>query len=173
MLGSMNDHKPPESGSAETPVFSVRISPQRSMSPRGVALVLMITAVVSFTVSLPFVMLGAWPIAGFFGLDVLLLWYAFRLQAQSARAYEEIVVTRPVMLIRDVSAKGRVQEARFNPYWVKLKRDVHAEWGVERLSLQEGRRSLEIARHLGRGEKADFAAALQSGLNAARGAALP
>jgi uncharacterized membrane protein len=164
----MNENKPPDSGPSEKAVFSARIHPQRSLTPRGVSFVLISVAVVSFAVSLPFVILGAWPIAGFFGLDVLLLWWAFRIQANEANAYEEIVVTRPAMMIRDVSAKGRVREAQFNPYWVRLKRDAHAEWGVERLSLQEGRRSLEIARYLGRGEKADFARALEHGLDEAR-----
>ncbi len=168
MLRLMSENKPPDSDVWDRPVFSARISPQRSMTPRGVALVLILAAIVSFMVSVPFVILGAWPIAGFFGLDVLLLWFAFRVQAREAHAYEEITVTRPLMLVRDVSAKGRVREARFNPYWVRLKRDTHAEWGVERLSLQEGLRSLEIARHLGRGEKAAFAKALQGGLNDAR-----
>jgi uncharacterized membrane protein len=168
MLITMSENKPPLSGLSEHPVFSARIHPQRSLTPRGVSLVLVSVAVVSFVVSMPFVILGAWPIAGFFGLDVLLLWWAFRIQAREANAYEEIVVTRPAMMIRDVSAKGYVREARFNPYWVRLKRDTHAEWGVERLSLHEGRRSLEIARYLGRGEKADFAKALESGLSEAR-----
>jgi uncharacterized membrane protein len=168
MLCLMNENKPPDSASWEQPVFSARIHPQRSMTPRGVALVLLLAGSVSAMISLPFVIMGAWPIAGFFGLDVFLLWLAFRVQAREANAYEEILVTRPHMLIRDVSARGRVREARFNPYWVRLKRDVHAEWGVERLSLEEGRRSLEIARHLGRGEKAKFATALQKGLSDAR-----
>jgi uncharacterized membrane protein len=164
MIIRMTESKPPDSA----PLFSVRISPQRSLTPRGVALVLVVTAVLSALLSAPFVVLGAWPIAGFYGIDVLLLWLAFRIQARQADAYEEIVVTRPRLTVRDVSPQGRVREAAFNPYWVRLSRETHAEWGVERLSLTEGRRSLEIARHLGRGEKAEFANALQGGLDAAR-----
>jgi uncharacterized membrane protein len=168
MIVSMSEHKPPDLDAFDQPVFTARIHPQRSMTPNGVAAVLVGVAVVSFVASMPFVLMGAWPVAGFFGLDVLLLWFAFRIQAREAHAYEEIVLTRPEMLIRNVCAKGRVREARFNPYWVRLKRDVHAEWGVERLSVQEGPRSHEIARYLGRSEKGEFATALQGGLNQAR-----
>jgi uncharacterized membrane protein len=164
MIMRMPQSKPPESA----PLFSARISPQRSLAPRGVALILVITAIVSAILSLPFILLGAWPIAGFYGLDVLLLWLAFRIQARQAEAYEEIVVTRPSLVVRDVSARGKMREAAFNPYWVRLARETHAEWGVERLLLNEGRRSLEIARHLGRGEKAAFARALQGGIDEAR-----
>jgi uncharacterized membrane protein len=165
MMLAMDENKHPDSDAA---LFTARITPQRSLSPRGVAMVLAFAALVSFTISLPFVLLGAWPIAGFFGIDVLLLWWAFRLQAKEARAYEEIVVSRPALTVRRVNAVGLAREARFNPAWVRLRRDVHAEFGVERLSLDEGRRSVEIARHLGRGEKGEFARALQSGIDAAR-----
>jgi uncharacterized membrane protein len=173
MIGCMSKDKPPDSAAGDPLVFSARIHPQRSLTPRGVALVLVFAAAVSFLVSLPFVVLGAWPIAGFFGIDLVLLWFAFRIQARDAEAYEEILLTRPAMLIRDVSPKGRIREARFNPYWVRLDSEVHQEWGVERLSLREGRRSMEIARYLGRGEKADFAKALQDGLDEARSGPSP
>ncbi len=108
MLVRMSENKHPDSDGWGKPVFAVRIHPQRSLTPRGVSLVLMLTALVSFLVSMPFVLLGAWPIAGFFGLDVLLLWLAFRIQAREARAYEEIIIARPAMVIRNVSAKGQV-----------------------------------------------------------------
>jgi uncharacterized membrane protein len=153
---------------ADQPVFAARITPQRSLSKRGVAMVLIFVAAVSFCVSLPFVILGAWPIAGFFGLDVLLVWLAFRIHQRDAMAYEEVELTPVMLTLRDVPVRGPQRLSRFNPAWVRLKRDVHAEFGVERLSIEEGRRRVEIARYLGRAEKAEFAKALQDGLHQAR-----
>jgi uncharacterized membrane protein len=148
----------------DQPVFTARITPQRSLSPRGVAMVLLSVAAVSFCVSVPFVLLGAWPIAGFFGLDVLLVWLAFRIHQNSAKAYEDIELTPIRLTLRDVPVRGPVRLAEFNPDWVRLKRDVHAEFGIEKLSVEEGQRRVEIARYLGRSEKAEFAEALQAGL---------
>jgi uncharacterized membrane protein len=163
----MNDY-PASDALADQPVFAARITPQRSLSPRGTALVLLFVALVSFCVSVPFVVLGAWPIAGFFGLDVLLVWLAFKIHQNDAKAYEEVELTAIRLTLRDVPARGPTRLMEFNPDWTRLKRDVHAEFGVERLSVEEGRRRVEIARHLGRSEKAEFAEALQAGLNKAR-----
>ena len=41
-------------------------------------LVVLLVAAASLVASIPFVVLGFWPVAGFYGLDVLLLWLALR-----------------------------------------------------------------------------------------------
>lgn len=155
---------------APQPVFAARLTPNRSLSDRGAALVLLLTGLATAALSLPFVILGAWPVAGFLGLDVLLLWLAFRMYRRHATAYEVITVEPSVLRVTNVSAAGRAAEARFHPFWARIRRDEHEEFGVERLTINEGRRSVEIARHLGRGEKADFARALEDGIRRANAA---
>ena len=149
-------------------MFAARLSPNNSLGPRGVAIVLAGVGLVSFTVSLPFVLLGAWPVGGFFGLDVLALWLAFRAASRRARAYEEVFVTRVDLLLRKVSAQGERSEWRFNPAWVRLGRDEHAEFGVQRLTLRERGRSVSVGGFLGPDEKAEVAAALGEALREAR-----
>ncbi|MGL4239986.1 MAG: DUF2244 domain-containing protein, partial [Beijerinckiaceae bacterium] len=59
-------------------------------------------------------------------------------------------------------------EWRFNPLWVKLWREDHAEFGTQRIALVEGRTSVEMGAFLGAEEKADFAGALREALAEAR-----
>lgn len=149
-------------------VFTATITPHRSLSPRGLALLMGFFGVVGIAVSIPFYLLGAWPIAGFMGFDVLLIYAAFRYHNATARSYEQVFLTKISLMIRAVSWRGEVREARLNPLWSRLEREDHPEFGLEKLEIVEGRTRIEIAKALGREERADFAKALQDGLREAK-----
>ena len=86
-------------------------------------------------------LMGAWTVFGFFGLDVLVIWWAFRVNFRRAAATEEITVTPSELRVRRVSHRGHVVEWVLNPLWVQLDQQVHAEFGIERLYLvSRGRR---------------------------------
>ena len=123
---------------------------------------------VSFVSGLLFLLIGAWPVFGFFGLDVLLIYWAFRANFRAARAYEEVTVTASELTVRKVSHRGRVREWTLNPLWVRLDRIVHEEFGIERLFLVSHGRRLPIAAFLGPHEKASFAHALSNALGEAK-----
>jgi uncharacterized membrane protein len=153
---------------SEAVVFKARLTPNRSLDRRGHAILFGFIFGVSILVSIPFYILGALPIVGFFGLDALLLWIAFRVSNNRAKAYEEIIVTHIELLFRRMTWRGRLSEWSFNPLWVKLQRDEHAEFGTQRIALVEGGRSVEMGAFLGAEEKADFAGALKQALADAR-----
>ena len=45
---------------------------------------------VSFAAGAMFFVVGAWPVVGFLGLDLLLIYLAFRASYRSGRAYETL-----------------------------------------------------------------------------------
>ena len=92
-----------------------------------------------------FLLLGAWPVFGFLGLDVLLVYVAFRANFRAARAYEEVTVTPSELTVRKINPGGRVRQWTLNPLWVRLERIVHEEFGIERLFLVSRGRRLSIA----------------------------
>ena len=68
--------------------------------------------------------MGAWPVVGFFGLDILLIQFAFRLNYRAARAAEEISLDpRPADGPPDRGRAGVAVETGFNPYWARLEVD--------------------------------------------------
>jgi len=123
---------------------------------------------VSFASGMVFLLLGAWPVFGFLGLDVLLIYWAFRANFRAARAYEEVTVTPSDLTLPKVSHQGRVREWTLNPVWVQLDRVVHEEFGIERLFLVSRGRRLPIAACLGPDEKASFAKALAAAIGEAK-----
>ncbi len=153
---------------AEPAIFSAVLTPHRSLSSTGFLIVMLAIGGLSFASGIMFLMLGAWPIFGFLGLDVLLVYWAFRANYRAARAYEEVTVTSSELIVRKVSHRGRVREWTLNPLWVRLDRTVHEEFGIERLFLVSRGRRLTIAGCLGPEEKASFAQALASALGEAK-----
>ena len=125
-------------------------------------------AAVIFLTSIPFYILGAWPVVGFLGLDIILIYLAFRYNNRAALTYEEIVLSRIELLFRAVTWRGSVRETRFNPLWTRLEREEHPEFGTERIEIVQGRRRIEVAKHLGRAERGDFADAFESALITAK-----
>ena len=152
----------------EPTIFSAVLTPHRSLSPTGFLLFMLVLGSISFVTGMVFLLAGAWPVLGFFGLDVLLVYWAFRLNYRSARAYEEVTVTPSELKVRQVSHQGRVSEWTLNPVWVQLDRVVHAEFGIERLFLVSHGRRLPIAGFLGPQEKESFALALSAALGEAK-----
>lgn len=110
-----------------------------------------------FVASVPFILMGAWPVAGFMGLDVLAVYIAFKASFRSARAYEDVSLTVLELLVAKVSARGQRAEWRFNPSWVRLRRKEHEEFGLLRVDVVSRGRALEVASFLGPDQKADFA----------------
>ena len=152
----------------EPALFSALLTPHRSLSQTGFLVLIGFVGIVSFVAGLVFLSMGAWPVFGFFGLDVLAVYWAFRVNFHRAAAYEEIAVTPSALHVRRVTHLGHVSEWTFNPLWVRLDVQAHEEFGVERLSLVSRGRSLGIAGFLGPDEKQSFAKALVAALNAAK-----
>jgi uncharacterized membrane protein len=123
---------------------------------------------VSFVAGMVFLVLGAWPVFGFFGLDVLLVYWAFRANYRDARAYEDVMVTTSELRVRKVSPRGQVSEWLFNPVWAKLDYEIDEEFGLQRLYLVSRGRRLPIASFLPPQEKESFAAALAAAITEAK-----
>jgi len=149
-------------------LFSALLTPHRSMSRAGFLALMVFISVVSFAAGLACLLLGAWPVFGFFGLDVLAIYWAFRINFQRGRASEEIRVTASELRVRRISHRGHVVEFVLNPLWVKLDQKVHAEYGIEKLYLLSSGRRVSIGGFLGPDEKASFAKALIAALQAAK-----
>jgi uncharacterized membrane protein len=152
----------------EPMLFSAVLTPHRSLGPVGFVLLMSALSGLSFAAGTVFYLIGAWPIVGFLGLDVLLVYLAFRANYRAATAYEAVTMTASELLVRKVSHRGAIAEWKLNPVWVKLDRQTHEEFGIERLFLVSHGRRLPIAAFLGAREKEAFALAFSAALAEAR-----
>ena len=149
-------------------LFSALLTPHRSLSRTGFLVLMGFVGAVSFAAGIAFWLMGAWPVFGIFGLDVLAIYWAFRINFRDARAIEDIRMTPSELRLRRVSHRGHAVEFVLNPLWVQLDQEIHDEYGIEKLYLRSRGRRLAIGSFLGPGEKASFAKALNAALQAAR-----
>ncbi|WJR78377.1 DUF2244 domain-containing protein [Bradyrhizobium sp. NP1] len=160
-----NDFDP---GAPEPMLFSALLTPHRSLNRTGFVVLMVLLSAISFAAGVVFLMMGAWPVVGFLGLDVLAIHFAFRINFRRAAASEEISVTPSELRVRRTSHRGHVVEWVLNPLWVRIDRKADEEFGIERLYLVSRGRHLSIASFLGPDEKASFANALSAALATAR-----
>jgi uncharacterized membrane protein len=166
----MTDKSPPKQAPVGVPVapgFRAVLKPHRSLSPKGFLILMGLLSGLSFATGLTFALAGAWPVFAFFGLDVALVYLAFKLSYRSGRAYELVELTPAALVLTRVDAAGRRQSINFNPYWARIELD----------EKPDGRTDLQVAlRHqrfsfghcLNDDEKRDFAVELHAAMVAAR-----
>src|SRR3954464_15697009 len=144
----MSESNVPEAPEAEPALFSALLTPHRSLSGAGFLVVMGVIAGISFVGGVMFLLLGAWPIVPFLGLDLALIYWAFRANYRAAAAYEEVTVTPSELKLRKVSHRGDVREWTLNPLWVQLDRQTHEDFGLQRLFLVSHGRRLSVASFL-------------------------
>lgn len=149
-------------------IFSATLAPHRSLGRRAFLVLMCVIAVLWFFTGLYFWSLGAWPVMGFFGLDLIAVYVAFRLNYRAARAYEDVEVSRETLVIRKVSPSGRIQELRFNPLWVRLELDKDPEEGVTRITIRSRDQRVPVGAFLNPEDKGSFARAFGAALAEAR-----
>ncbi len=152
----------------DAPIYATRLSPHRSMTPRAFYIFIATFCVAQGVFAVPFLFMGAWPVAGFIGLDALALWIAFRLSFRDARAYETLDLTAIELVFAKVGVGGRRREWRFNPSWVRLEQQVHEEFGTLSVALVSRGQTVEIGSFLGPSQKAELARNLGRALATAR-----
>src|SRR5215471_10969392 len=101
-------------------LFDVLLMPNRSLSPLGFALLMAGVSLVSFGAGLTFYLIGAWPVIGFLGLDVLLIYIAFRVSFRRLRAFETLRLTEQSLVFERVSPGGVRRRWTFQPYWLRV-----------------------------------------------------
>jgi uncharacterized membrane protein len=152
----------------DPPIFATVLRPYRSLSPRGFSILMVAIGACTFAIGLSFWLLGAWPVVGFLGLDLLLIQFAFRSNYRAARAAEEISLTRERLSVTRISPSGIAVETGFNPYWAPLEVDRHPEIGVTGVRIASHGNRLDVARFLGPREREDFVTALGAALASVR-----
>lgn len=167
----MEPIQPADQGPPEL-VFDAELRPHRSLSPRGFVILMSLVAGVSFIGGMAYLLLGAWPILGFFGLDALILWWAFRLNYRGAKAIETLQLSTDALIVRKVAPNGSSQEWRFQPYWLRVMLEEPTP-DENRLVLTSHGRSLPIGTFLSAPERAELAASLKDALARIRASIQP
>ncbi len=145
-------------------LFQAIIVPHRSLSRRSLRRLLVAICAMCGTSAAVFVWLGAWPVGGFTGLELLLAAFLFRLNAHGVRETELIVLTGSGLRITRTDRTGQKRERTLSPAWLTLSIEERAG-RVPGLIITARDIRIEIARSLCEDEKRDLAQALNAALH--------
>ena len=147
----------PRDPSSETIHFATSLSPHRSLSAEGFKWLMRAVIAANLVVGLPLFLLGAWPVFGFMGLDVLLLWFLFKRSYLDARRSETLVLTDRELIVDRVAPDGEREESRLDAYWLRI------DLG-ERLVLASRGSRVVVGRFLSPDERLHLAEQLKAAL---------
>jgi uncharacterized membrane protein len=154
----------------DTPLFDAVIHPYRSLGAQGFRALFCAVIAANAVVAIVLVSLGGWPVLGFLGLDILLVYLAFRMSYAQTRAFERVTIDSDELVVERVDRHGARRAWRFPAYWVSVWYEGDEEMGTATVTLRSHGRSLEIGRFLSPFERESFANALSDALRKARSA---
>ncbi len=141
--------------------FDAVLHPHRSLSRKGFLIVMIMVGAISFAGGMVFLLMGAWPIFGFFGLDAAIIYVAFRVNFRDGERYERVCLGDDGLEVLQVAPGGAETRTSFQPYWTRVLVD---EEGC--LVLRSHGKSMKLGCFLVEHEKESFRAALDTALRA-------
>lgn len=150
-----------------TGAFRFELIAYRSLNRTGFMVLMAAVVAINVIVGMVFLLAGAWPILGFCGLDVALIYWAFNRNYRDGRASETIELTPGLLTLTRVHPSGSIERFEFNPYWVRVRLSEGAG-GRNQLQLTSHGQHFHFARFLSDDERRDFAQSLTGALLAAR-----
>jgi uncharacterized membrane protein len=163
---------PPSAAVAPRIFFECVLLPHRSLPPRGFHVLMLLLGLVSLAVGIGFVAIGAWPVCGFFGLDVALLYVAFRISYRSARQRETLRLADADFVVERVSIRGERRVWSFQAFWLRVVLEERSDDSNRLLVLSHGR-SLAIGDFLPPPMRRELADTLRQALGRWRAALNP
>jgi uncharacterized membrane protein len=145
--------------------WSVTLTPHRSLTREGFVALMAILVLLNLAGGLLFFVAGAWPVTGFMGLDVVLVWWAFRQNFTDGRRAERISIARDRVTLQRLSLAGPGETLEFNRRWLKVELEFDvARDVVGRLLLVYQGSKTEVGAFLGGDERRSLCKEIKAAL---------
>jgi uncharacterized membrane protein len=139
--------------------FDETLHPYISLGRTGFIWVMSFAVAFGLIISVEFPLVGAWPVFGFCGVEIFLLYIAFRLNYRSGQWAERLVLSDNRLQVRWFRPKGEVGRWNFEPGWLQVHIEERRPNGGA-VSLSSHGLSLPIGKFLTPDERSKIADAL-------------
>jgi uncharacterized membrane protein len=146
-----------------TAEYAFELAPPPALAPHLRLALTLGLGVATAIASAGFFLAGAWPVVGFLGLDVVLLWIAFRVAARRADRRERLHLTATVLTI-DRLAPGTAPARQILPATWLTVRLVERHGRASRLVLSTHGREVEVGQFLSTPDREAVAMRLRAAL---------
>ena len=148
--------------------LDTELHPNASLSRPAFLIVMSLVALFSFAAGVLYLMVGAWPVFGFFGLDAFVIWLAFRLHFRAQEQVTYVRVDETHVRLWHMQRGKPDKKADIPTAFVRVALDepvTHNSF----LTLQYGRKAWVIGRFLTPKRRKALAKDLRAAIHAARG----
>ena len=153
----------PTSDSHSVALFDAELTPHRSLPPQGFLALMAGVCIISFGAGLAFFLVGAWPVIGFLGADVLLIYLAFKINYRRGRLVERVQITPESLTVTRTWPGGQSRRWQFQTTWLQVLLDDPPR-NDSPLVLRSHGKTLTIGSFLTKQERVDLAQALRRAL---------
>jgi len=144
-------------------LFAAELTPNRSLNRGTIRLFTTLLGFIFCLGSGVFILAGAWPISGFFCLEFLVLYLAFRACDRQGNVKETVSLGHDILTVERITADGRKTTWKFQPYWLQI--GLRQEtWSRSYLTLSSRGESVQLGSFLSPAEQNSLAQALEQAL---------
>ena len=144
-------------------LYRITLYPYRSLNKTGFFLLMFVLGLFSFIAGIMFMLKGAWPVFGFFGLDVLLVYIFFKINFKSGKKKEIIILTKNQLIVEFYNSKNVFKTYKLDPNWLKINL-TKLKNEMNKLQISSKNKSIIIGSFLGYQEKISVAKSLHKAL---------
>ena len=138
------------------PGFCLELKPNRSGTVRGVHILWGFLLFVFVPTGFVFALIGAWPVFGFMGAELVLLYVALRLNQRNSNALERLSLTDDAFTVERIDRHGAPHSWQFQPQWLRVDLNKPSPYTAH-LSLNSKGQRLNLGRYLTADEKSEVA----------------
>ena len=162
----------PDRTESREPMFRAELRPHRSATVRTLNVIIVGLLAIFIPTAIAFVTAGAWPVTGFMGFELLLLYGAFRLNWHRGSTVEYVDLTQRTLTVERIDHWGQRRVWTLQPQWTQI--SVAERKGHHgRLELRSRGQSLVIGEFLTLDEQVELAVALKKAVAKATGPCWP
>ena len=144
-------------------LYRITLYPYRSLNKTGFFLLMFVLGLFSFIAGIMFMLKGAWPVFGFFGLDVLLVYIFFKINFKSGKKKEIIILTKNQLIVEFYNSKNVFKTYKLDPNWLKINL-TKIKNETTKLQISSKNKSIVVGSFLRYQEKAEVLRSLQKAL---------
>lgn len=148
------------SGVVSPVYYSITARPNCSLSPLATLCVFSVITLLTLSLSLSFLLIGAWPVLLFAGLELLVLAICFSHVWSHAGDFERLTMDDGKVII-ETHEPGSDQHIELSGYWASLVLDCMSNGYCRRLALRSHGREVEFGRHMSSEERLNLALQLK------------
>ena len=144
-------------------LYEISLYPYRSLNKTGFFILMFSLGFVSFVAGIIFMIKGAWPVFGFFGLDVLLVYIFFKINFRSGKKKEILILTKNQLIIEFYNSKKISKTYYLDAHWLQI-RLSKLKNEMSKLKISSKNKSIIVGSFLRYQEKIDVVKSLKKAL---------